>query len=85
MVSRHLVDPELDALLDTFPPFKLSPENLPALRKMQAETFEQIRSSLPTFDDVEETERIQSQHDEPNKQQFCGNKYAKHYAYNGKK
>jgi acetyl esterase/lipase len=57
MNSRYLVDPELEALLDAFPPLQLSPESLPALRKMQAETFEQIPSSLPTYDDIDVTEK----------------------------
>ena len=57
MSSRHLVDPELEALLDSFPPFQFSREVLPTIRQMQTETFEQMRGSLPAYDNVEVTEK----------------------------
>src|SRR5579859_5958666 len=54
MVSRELVDPELVPLVEAFPPFELSREALPDLRKHMEASFP---GSSPLDADVELTKR----------------------------
>lgn len=57
MDTRHLVDPEVAPMLDTFPPFHFTREVLPAIRQTQAEAFEQMRPTFPAYDNIEVTEK----------------------------
>ena len=57
MDTRHLVDPELAATLEQFPPLVLTPEILPQVRAISAEQFAQMRPLLPTFPEITVDER----------------------------
>ena len=57
MTTRHLIDPELIALIDAFPPLQLTPESLPQVRAGFAEMFAQQAAMLPAFPDIEVSER----------------------------
>ncbi|MBN9391739.1 MAG: alpha/beta hydrolase [Chloroflexi bacterium] len=57
MDTRHLVDPEVAPMLDTFPPFHFTREVLPSIRQTQAEVFEQMRPTFPAYDNIEVTEK----------------------------
>lgn len=56
MDSRHLVDPELDALLDFIPSTPLTAENLAASRASAAATLSAM--SVPDYPSVSVTERL---------------------------
>jgi acetyl esterase/lipase len=49
MTSRHLVDPELAALLDTFPALTFTPESLSLIRAFPREVNTQIPVDMPGF------------------------------------
>jgi acetyl esterase/lipase len=57
MTTRHLIDPELIALIDSFPAIQLTPESLPQVRAGFAEMFAQQATALPAFPDIEVSER----------------------------
>jgi acetyl esterase/lipase len=56
-MTRHLVDPEIDAMLDQFPRFEFTPESLPAIRSAMDDMFAQQSTLIPPFPDVEVSER----------------------------
>lgn len=47
MTSRHLVDPELGALLDGLPALELNAQTLPQIRALQAQFSAQMAAALP--------------------------------------
>jgi hypothetical protein len=49
MTTRHLVDPELVLMLDTFPELTLTAETLPLVRTSLKEMMAQTPVDLPTF------------------------------------
>ena len=49
MTSRHLVDLELVAMLDSFPALELTDETLVQMRAMMKEMRSQMVANLPTF------------------------------------
>jgi acetyl esterase/lipase len=57
MDTRHLVDPELVAMLDVFPALSLSTEALPQMRTMLKETMAQMKAAQPEFPDIAVSER----------------------------
>lgn len=57
MSTRHLVDPELAPMLDTFPPLTLSVEALPQIRVMFNEMNVQMLTATPEFPDIAVSER----------------------------
>ncbi len=57
MDTRHLVDPELAPILDLFPALELSDATLPQIRAARAEQFEQQKPFLPSYPEIEVTER----------------------------
>ncbi len=52
MTTRHLVDPELVAMLDQFPPLELSDETVGQIRAMMATMRTQILPDLPQFPEI---------------------------------
>lgn len=58
MSTRHLVDPELVGLLDTFPPLEFTPETLPFIRAGMAEMFQQAAAAAPAFPGITVSERM---------------------------
>jgi acetyl esterase/lipase len=58
MTTRHLVDPELVAMLDTFPELTLTAETLPLIRTSFKEMMAQTPVDLPTFPDISVSERF---------------------------
>ena len=56
--SRHLVDPEIDGLLDVFPPLQLSPESLPLVREANALPVDGAPDPVELFPDVTTTEHF---------------------------
>lgn len=58
MTTRHLVDPELVAMLDTFPPLTLTAESLPLMRAALQEMMTQERADLPDFSAISVSERF---------------------------
>jgi acetyl esterase/lipase len=59
MTTRHLVDPELVAMLDTFPQLTLTAETLPLIRTTLKEMMAQTPvEDLPTFPDISVSERF---------------------------
>lgn len=57
MSTRHLVDPELVSMLDTFPTLNLSAETLPQIRATFNEMNAQILAATPEFPDIAVSER----------------------------
>jgi acetyl esterase/lipase len=57
MSSRHLVDPELDPILDQFPDFAFSTESLPQIRATAAAMLAEETAGLPAFPDIDVTDR----------------------------
>ncbi len=57
MTTKYLVDPEIVAILDVFPSFQFTAEDLPRIRAEAAAMGAQMASGLPDFPDVEVTER----------------------------
>jgi acetyl esterase/lipase len=57
MRSRHLVDPELAPMLDTFPLVVLNREQLPLIRAGMAEMFAQRAAAAPAFPTIQVSER----------------------------
>ncbi|HLI08762.1 MAG TPA: alpha/beta hydrolase [Ktedonobacteraceae bacterium] len=57
MNTRHLVDPELVAMLDTFPTLTLTTEALPLIRASFAEMMTNMSVNLPAFPDISVSER----------------------------
>jgi acetyl esterase/lipase len=57
MDTRHLVDPELVAMLDTFPALDLTVEALPQTRAEFKEMLAQMSATLPEFPDISVSER----------------------------
>jgi acetyl esterase/lipase len=57
MTTRPLVDPELLAVLDVFPPLNLTREELPLIRSGFADMFAQMAAAAPAFPDIEVSER----------------------------
>ena len=57
MTTRHLVDPELDPILDQIPPYAFSTETLSEIRAAEAETLAQQAAEAPAFPDIEITDR----------------------------
>lgn len=58
MSTRHLVDPEIAPMLDTFPPIILNREQLPQIRAGLAEMNTQMASAAPAFPEIEVSERL---------------------------
>src|SRR5690606_11535151 len=58
MSTRHLVDPEIAPMLDTFPPIILNREQLPQIRAGLAEMNSQMASAAPAFPEIEVSERL---------------------------
>lgn len=58
MSTRHMVDPEIAPLLDTFPPIILDREQLPAIRAGLAEMNAQMAAAAPDFPNIEVSERM---------------------------
>src|SRR4030088_2134843 len=58
MTTRHLVDPELVVMLDTFPELTLTAETLPLVRTSLKEMMAQTPVDLPTFPDISVSERF---------------------------
>lgn len=58
MTTRHLVDPELVAMLDVFPTLELTDETLGQMRAMLQEMSAQMLPSLPEFPDISVSERF---------------------------
>ena len=58
MTTKHLVDPELVAMLDLFPTLELSDETLGQVRAMMREMNSQMLPGLPEFPDISVTERF---------------------------
>jgi acetyl esterase/lipase len=58
MRTRHLVDPELAPLLDTFPPVVLNREQLPLIRAGVAQMVAQMAATAPAFPMIEVAERL---------------------------
>ncbi len=52
MDTRHLVDPELIPMLETFPALEFTPETLPMIRAGMAAVFEQGNTVAPDFPDI---------------------------------
>lgn len=57
MTTKHLVDPEILAMLDLFPQVQLTPETLPQVRADFAAMNAQRASELPDFPDIAVAER----------------------------
>src|ERR1700730_5886973 len=58
MTTRHLVDPELVATLDTFPTLTLTSETLPLIRASLKEMMAQAPADLPAFSAISVSERF---------------------------
>jgi acetyl esterase/lipase len=58
MTTRQLVDPELVAMLDQFPPLQLTDETLGRIRAMTAAMSAQMLPNLPAFPDIAVSERF---------------------------
>lgn len=58
MTTRHLVDPELVAMLDTFPALTLTSETLPLIRTSLKEMMAQAPTDQPDFPDIAVSERF---------------------------
>ncbi|GHO84914.1 alpha/beta hydrolase [Dictyobacter formicarum] len=58
MTTRPLVDPELAAILDQIPTVELTEEIVKQVRAMERTTSSQQLPNLPTFPDIEVTERF---------------------------
>ncbi len=56
MTTRHLVDPELVAMLDTFPSFTFTPESLALIRTSLKEMNAQAHPDLPDFSAISVSE-----------------------------
>ena len=56
MTTRHLIDPELTAALDAFPPIQLTPDSLPLIRSAMADMFTQQAAIMPASTDIEVSE-----------------------------
>ena len=57
MTTRHLVDPELDPVLDQVPLYVFSAETLAQIRADEAEMLAQQAGELPAYPEIEVTER----------------------------
>ncbi len=57
MMTKHLVDPEIVAMLDQFPKVQFTSDTLPQVRADFAALDAQAASGLPAFPDIEVTER----------------------------
>jgi len=57
MTTKHLVDPEIVAMLDLFPQFQFTSETLPQTRAELDAMNAQRAATLPDFPDIEVTER----------------------------
>ncbi len=57
MTTKHLVDPEIVAMLDLFPGLQFTAETLPRVRADLAAMSAQQASGLPDLPDIEVTER----------------------------
>lgn len=57
MTTKHLVDPEIIAMLDVFPSFQFTAEDLPRIRAELATMATEVASGLPEFPEIEVTER----------------------------
>jgi acetyl esterase/lipase len=58
MTTRHLVDPELVAMLDIFPALELTNETLVQVRAMIEEMGSLMAPNLPAFPDISVSERF---------------------------
>src|SRR2546430_1016195 len=58
MTSRHLVDRELVAMLDSFPSLELTDETVRQMRTMMKEMRSQMAANLPTFPDISGSSRF---------------------------
>jgi acetyl esterase/lipase len=54
--TRHLVDPDVAAVLDVFPPFVFSAETLPTIREGMGRTIEGAPDPAEVYPDVERSE-----------------------------
>ncbi len=57
MTTKHLVDPEIIAMLDLFPTVQFTPETLLRIRADQAAANAEAAAALPDTPDIEVTER----------------------------
>ncbi len=57
MTTKHLVDPELAPMLDTFPALNITVEALPQIRAMFNEMNAQMLAATPEFPDIVVSER----------------------------
>src|SRR5579864_7984371 len=57
MTTKHLVDPELVAMLDSFPALELTNESVVQMRAMMNQMRSQMVANLPTFPDIAVSER----------------------------
>jgi len=57
MTTKHLVDPEIVAMIDLFPALRFTPETLPRVRADLAAMNAQTAGELPDFPDIAVTER----------------------------
>ena len=57
MTTKHLVDPEIIALLDMLPALELTPETLPQVRATFKEMSAQEMATLPEFPNISVSER----------------------------
>jgi triacylglycerol lipase len=55
--TRHLIDPEIAPVLDTFPPLGLSPQTLPEIRRAQAEPVPDAPGAQTLYPKVTTTEK----------------------------
>jgi acetyl esterase/lipase len=58
MTSKHLVDPELVAILDQFPTRVFTTETLPLIRAADKEGVASMLANQPTFPDISVSERL---------------------------
>ena len=58
MTSRHLVDRELVAMLDSFPGLELTDETVRQMRILMKEMRSQMGANLSTFPDISVSERF---------------------------
>lgn len=57
MDTRHLIDPELTAVLDVFPVFNFTRESLPEIRAGMEQMMAQMGAAAPEFPDIEVSRR----------------------------
>ena len=56
MNTRHLVDPQIASMLETFPPLELNSHSLSSVRQRLNEMHQEMLPTLPKFPNIEVTE-----------------------------